>query len=450
MAQVASFRTEFKQLLTLMIPILMTQFSQAGLGLIDTIMAGQISAADLAAIAIGVGIWIPIMLLCASIVLATTPLIAEAMGAQKRQNISYIVRQSMWLSAGLGIFAFFILQLMPFMLSVFKVPADLQPKVSLFLRAIAFGMPAVCMYTSLRCYSEALGYPRPVTVISLLSLIVLIPLNYIFMYGIGPIPELGSAGAGFATAILQWLMLFTLAIYIAQSKTYQSDQLFTQWDRFNPIMAKRIMLLGIPIGLAVFFEVSVFSSGAIILSTLGDTIVAAHQIAISVTSQLFMIPMSLSIALTIRVGTYYGAKNWDAMKKVQHVGLVTAAFLSCITMLIIAIFKEHITALYTHDMRVAHITLSLLYFCISYQLLDALQVSAAGCLRGMQDTRSSMWVTLLSYWGISMPLSIYWIRYSGHGPEAIWLSLNIGLLVACVLLLSRLYITNQKITHQTS
>ncbi|SDC27210.1 MATE family efflux transporter [Acinetobacter boissieri] len=445
MTQAASFRTELKKLLALMIPILMTQFSQAGLGLIDTIMAGQISAADLAAIAIGVGIWIPIMLLSASIVIATTPLIAEAIGAKQRQNIAYIVRQSLWLSAGLGIFAFFVLQLMPFMLSTFKVPLDLQAKVSLFLRSIAFGMPAVCMYTSLRCYSEALGHPRPVTAISLLSLVVLVPLNYVFMYGMGPFPALGSAGGGFATAILQWLMLFTLAIYIAKSKTYHSDQLFTRWDKFNPVIAKKIIVLGVPIGLAVFFEVSVFSSGAIILSTLGDTVVAAHQIAISVTSQLFMIPMSLSIALTIRVGTYYGEKNWAAMKKVQHVGLVTATCSACITMLIIAIFKEHITALYTHDLRVAHITLSLLYFCISYQLLDALQVSAAGCLRGMQDTRSSMWVTLFSYWGISMPLSIYWIRYSTHGPEAIWFSLNIGLLIACILLLTRLYLTNKKV-----
>lgn len=448
MAQAANFRTELKKLLALMIPILMTQFSQAGLGLIDTIMAGQISAADLAAIAIGVGIWIPIMLLSASIVIATTPLIAEAIGAKQRKNVAYIVRQSIWLSAGLGICAFFILHLMPFMLPSFKVPIDLQPKVSLFLHTIAFGMPAVCMYTSLRCYSEALGHPRPITAISLLSLIVLVLLNYVFMYGIGPFSSLGSAGGGVATAILQWLMLFTLATYISKSKTYQHDQLFIYWDKFNPVIAKKIMILGIPIGLAVFFEVSIFSSGAIILSTLGDTVVAAHQIAISVTSQLFMIPLSLSIALTISIGTYYGEKNWIAMKEVQHVGLVTAICSACITMLIIAVFKEHITALYTDDSRVANITLSLLYFCISYQLLDALQVSAAGCLRGLQDTRSSMWVTLISYWGVSMPLSIYWVRYSNHGPEAIWLSLNIGLLVACVLLLSRLYLTNKKVIQQ--
>ena len=104
------------------------------------------------------------------------------------------------------------------------VPESLQPKASLFLHAIGFGMPAVTMYAALRGYSEAIGNPRPVTVISLLALVLLVPLNYIFMYGIGPVPALGSAGCGFATAILQWLMLMTLALYIFKNRAYQRTQ----------------------------------------------------------------------------------------------------------------------------------------------------------------------------------------------------------------------------------
>jgi MATE family multidrug resistance protein len=201
-----------------MIPILITQFAQAGLGLIDTIMAGHLSASDLAAIAVGVGIWIPVMLMFTGIVLATTPLVAEALGARQEHQIPHIVRQSLWVAGLLGILALLLLQFMPLLLPLFKVPVDLMPKASLFLHAVGFGMPAITLYTALRCYSEALGYPRPVTVISLLSLVVLVPLDYIFMYGIGPIPHLGSAGCGFATAILQWLMLATLAVYIWKAK----------------------------------------------------------------------------------------------------------------------------------------------------------------------------------------------------------------------------------------
>lgn len=448
MLKTPSTGVELKRLFSLMIPILITQFAQAGLGLIDTIMAGHLSASDLAAIAVGVGIWIPVMLMFTGIVLATTPLVAEALGARQEKQIPHIVRQSLWVAGLLGILALLLLQFMPLLLPLFKVPTDLMPKASLFLHAVGFGMPAITLYTALRCYSEALGYPRPVTVISLLSLVVLVPLDYIFMYGIGPIPHLGSAGCGFATAILQWLMLATLAVYIWKAKKYQTHKIFSHWEAFDKAIAKRIWNLGLPIGLAVFFEVSIFSTGAIILSPLGDTIIAAHQIAISVTSQLFMIPMSLAIALTIRVGTYYGEKNWEGLRKVQKLGLMTATGTACLTMSFIALFHNQIAALYTSDPAVTQVTVYLLFFCIAYQMMDAWQVSAAGCLRGMQDTQAPMWITLLAYWVVALPLSIYWIRYQQMGPQGIWIGLIVGLSVACVLLLGRLYRMNQRLKLQ--
>ncbi|MBL8322904.1 MAG: MATE family efflux transporter, partial [Acinetobacter sp.] len=194
-----------------MLPILVTQFAQAGFGLIDTVMAGHLSANDLAAIAVGVGLWIPIMLLFSGIMIAATPLVAEANGARAPEKIAVIARQSLWVALILGIIACLILQIAPLLLPVLGVPEALLPKASLFLHAIGFGMPAVTMYAALRGYSEALGFPRPVTAISLIALLLLIPLNFVFMYGLGPIPELGSAGCGFATAILQWLMFFALA-----------------------------------------------------------------------------------------------------------------------------------------------------------------------------------------------------------------------------------------------
>jgi len=443
-------RFEIKKLFQLMLPILVTQFAQAGLGLIDTIMAGHLSPTDLAAIAVGVGLWIPIMLLFSGIMIATTPLVAEANGALDFNNIPTIARQSLWVAFMLGILAMLVLQLMPFLLPLFGVPENLQPKAGLFLHAIGLGMPAVTMYAALRGYSEALGYPRPVTAISLLALLVLVPLNMIFMYGLGPIPALGSAGCGFATSILQWLMLIALAGYIYKGHAYRKTQVFSQWEKFNPVWAKRILKLGFPIGLAIFFEVSIFSTGAIILSPLGETVVAAHQIAISVTSQLFMIPMSLAIALTIRVGIYYGEKNWHAMRKVQHLGLITATVFAVLTMLVMWIFRSEIVAVYTRDLAVTHMALYLILFAIAYQLMDAWQVSAAGCLRGMQDTKGPMWITLLAYWVIAFPVGIYLARFTRMGAAGVWTGLIVGLSVACVLLLLRLYMNNKRLKLSTS
>lgn len=443
--RIIGLKGEFKHLLSLMLPILITQFAQAGLGLIDTIMAGQFSALDLAAIAVGVGIWIPVLLLFTGIILATTPLVAEATGAKNHAKTPHLVQQSLIMALGLGLIALLILQLTPSLLPLFKVPTELHAKAGLFLHAIGFGMPAACLYTSLRCYSEALGHPRPITVLSLLSLLVLIPLDWLFMYGIGPIPQLGSAGCGFATAILQWLMLFCLVGYICKAPQYQQHPIFKHWSGIDSSVIKKILALGLPIGLSVFFEVSIFSAASIILSPLGEIVIAAHQIALSVTSQLFMIPMSLAIALTIRVGTYYGQKDWNAVRQVQKVGLITATICACLTMGCIALFHNAIVELYTQNQDVGQIALYLLQFCIAYQLMDAWQVSAAGCLRGMQDTQVPMWITLIAYWVITLPLSIMWIRYLNKGPQYIWIGLIIGLSVACILLIYRLYTLNQRL-----
>jgi multidrug resistance protein, MATE family len=440
-------RFEIKQLFTLMLPILLTQFSQAGLGLIDTIMAGRISPTDLAAIAVGVGLWIPVMLLFSGIMIATTPLVAEAKGAKTPEAIATITRQSLWVALILGIVAGLVLQLMPMLLPILGVPENLLPKASLFLHAIGFGMPAVTMYAALRGYSEAIGHPRPVTAISLMSLVLLVPLNFIFMYGIGPVPALGSAGCGFATAILQWIMLFVLAGYILKAKAYQSTQPLTHFEALHKAWITRILKLGLPIGLAIFFEVSIFSTAAIILSPLGETIVAAHQIAISLTSQLFMIPMSLAIALTIRVGTYYGEKNWQAMQRVQVLGLITATLLALTIMLFLWIFRPEIVAIFTDNAAVTEVAMYLILFAIAYQLMDAWQISAAGCLRGMQDTKGPMWITMIAYWVVAFPVSIYLARFTNMGAAGVWLGLIIGLSVACVLLVTRLYMNNKRLNQ---
>ncbi|WP_171255109.1 MATE family efflux transporter [Acinetobacter sp. NCu2D-2] len=440
---------EIKKLFTLMIPILITQFAQAGFGLIDTIMAGHLSANDLAAIAVGVGLWVPIMVLFSGIMIATTPLVAEANGARTPEKIATITRQSLWVALFLGIIAALILQAMPLLLPVFGVPEALQSKAGLFLHAIGFGMPAVTMYAALRGYSEAIGYPRPVTALSLVALLVLIPLNFIFMYGMGPIPALGSAGCGFATAILQWLMLFALAAYIFKNNRYRATQPFTQWESLHSLWIRRILKLGLPIGLAIFFEVSIFSTAAIVLSPLGEITIAAHQIAISVTTQLFMIPMSLAIALTIRVGTYYGEKNWANMRKVQWVGLATATLLACMTMLLLFFFRYEIVALYTSDVFVTQIAVALVFYAIAYQLMDGWQVSAAGCLRGMQDTKAPMWITMIAYWVIAFPIGVYLSRFTEMGAAGVWIGLIVGLSVACVLLITRLYLNNKKLSQQS-
>ena len=231
MSTPSHFTFELKQLLHLMIPILVTQFAQAGFGLIDTIMAGQLSAADLAAVAVAVGIWMPVMLLCSGIMLATSPLIAAALGAKKTDEIPTISHQALWIALFLGLVGMMVLHVMPQFFHLLKVPENLHAKAGLFLHTIAFGIPAITLYTVLRCYVEALGHPRVVTTISLLALPILVPLNYVFMHGLFGLPAMGSAGCGVANAILQWLMLIVLFFYIKHAKSFAHVRLFERFEK---------------------------------------------------------------------------------------------------------------------------------------------------------------------------------------------------------------------------
>jgi len=146
---------------------------------------------------------------------------------------------------------------------------------------------------------------------------------------------------------------------------------------------------------------------------------------------------------------YYGEQNWHAMRQVQIVGLITATIFAAFTMTLIALARPYIVAIYTTDIDVIPVAMYLLWFAMAYQLMDAWQVSAAGCLRGMQDTQAPMWITLMAYWVIAFPIGLYLARYTSWGVAGVWLGLIIGLSIACVLLISRLYLNNKRLAKMT-
>lgn len=219
-------RQDLKQLFVLTFPILITQICQSGLALVDTLLAGQVSALDLSGVAIGAGIWMPTFLLAVGILLATTPLIGEAIGQQRLQKVPFITQQSLWLALIIGIIGFVAVNQLHYLFDWMKVPKDIQHIAQKFLFGISFGFPAVCLYTSLRCYTESLKHPTVVMVISLIGLILNVPLSYAFIHGVTLgetvlIPAMGGAGCGFASGIALWINLLMLVSYLTLSP--QSD-----------------------------------------------------------------------------------------------------------------------------------------------------------------------------------------------------------------------------------
>lgn len=442
----ASTRRELLQLVLLTGPILLSQFSQAAFGFIDTVMAGQVSALDLAAVALGSSIWLPLYLLTTGTLLASTPLIAEARGAGRPQDIPGITHQAAWLALLVTGTGFLIIRSVPPLFDLLAVSPPLREKTGLFLAAISWGMPAVGLFFVLRCYCEAQERPLPVTLISLAGLPLNVAANTLFIEGSATwpalawlnIPALGGPGCGWGTTTVLWSMTLALAAYVLLTPAFASTRLMRRQRAPSWPAIARIATLGLPIGLAIFFEVSSFASVAVLVSPLGETVVAGHQVALSVTSVLFMVPLSTAIALTIRSGEAWGAQDHDALRRICRTGLWTTTAIACVSAMFLLLARHGIAAGYSDDPAVQALAADLMLFAVAYQVVDALQVGAAGCLRGMQDTRSPMRLTLVAYWGVAIPFG--WLAGStntfGHawGPHGYWAGLVLGLTVAALLL----------------
>ena len=446
--------TDFKsyslRLGVLALPILVTQFCQAGLGVVDAIMAGKVSAVDLAAVAVGSGIWLPLFLLATGILIATTPLIGEAMGQNNQDKIPHITQQSLWTAVVIGVIGFIIVNLMPSFLSIMGVPANIQPIAAQYLHGVSFGFPAMAIYAVLRSYCEALGRPEPVTIISIIALLADIPLNYIFINGLFGMPQMGGAGCGVATAIVLWLSVILLASYTAFTtrKPFASTRFFVGFTAPNQDQITKLLKLGIPIGISIFFEASLFSLGAIIISPLGEIATASHQVALSVTGQLFMIPISVAMALTIMISNRFGEKNLLMLRHVQVTGLIWTILIALSCMLGIWLFRPQLAAAFTDNLEVRAQAIHLLIFALAYQLFDGWQVNVAGILRGMQDTTVPMWVTMFCYWVVALPLGIYLVRFTGVGAQGFWIALITGLVLASILLTLRLRFQQRRLQLQ--
>ncbi|NRF46227.1 MATE family efflux transporter [Pseudomonas stutzeri] len=435
-------RLELRTLFALALPMMIAQLASTAMGFVDTVMAGRVSPHDLAAVALGNSIWVPVYLLVSGITLATTPNVAQRFGAGHHAEIGPLVRQALWMGVGIGIGSALLMWNAKPVLHLMKVePALIDPTMA-YLRAVACGFPAMALYQVLRCFSDGLGHPRPSMVIGILGLLLNIPLNYVFIYGKLGMPALGGVGCGVSTAMVMLFMLTSMAIWVKRAPAYQASQLFSHFEGPRWPMLRRLLSVGVPIGIAVFAEASIFSVIALLIGALGATVVAGHQIALNFTSLIFMIPLSLGMAVTVRIGQELGRSAPRDARFVAGVGIAAALVYACFSASVMLLFSEQIARIYTPDPAVIAVAASLFFYAALFQFSDVVQVTAAGALRGYQDTRMTMVYTLFAYWGIGLPVG-YLLGLTdklgpASGPSGLWQGLIAGLSCAALLLSVRL------------
>jgi MATE family multidrug resistance protein len=435
-------RTEVRAQLLLALPILGGQLAQTANGFVDTVMAGRVSAIDLAAVAVGASIWVPAYLFMTGILMSATPILARTLGAQEYHRVNPIAQQSLWLALLIGAAMALLLRSIAPVLTWMEVDEQIRPLVSGYLNALSWGMPGAALFLALRSYTEAMSHTRPVLWISVIGLLINIPTNYVLIYGKLGFPALGGVGCGWATAIVMWSMAAMMAFYIARHPSYGSARLNLKKLIVEPATIIYIARLGLPVGLTIFFEVSIFSVIALLISTLGPTIVAGHQIALNFASLIFMIPLSLALAVTVRVGLARGEASAAGARLAIHCAMLMAIIVGVSAAILLFALRHHVPLLYTTNIDVQMLASQLLLFAALYQISDAWQVTANGALRGYEDTAAPMLITLFAYWGLGLPigylLGLTDLIRPAMGPEGFWIGLLCGLTVAAIMLSLRL------------
>jgi MATE family multidrug resistance protein len=435
-------RTELRSLLILAAPIMIAQLANTAMGFVDTVMAGRVSPRDLAAVALGNSLWIPVFLLMTGILLATTPKVAQRFGGGLHNEIGPLVRQALWLALLVGCAGGLLLWHAQIVLEIMGVEPQLIEPTMGYLRAVACGLPAAALYQVLRCYSDGLGLTRPSMMLGLLGLLINIPANYIFIYGKLGVPAMGGVGCGWATAIVMWSMLLGMLWWVSRAPGYRANQVFSQFDWPKWTVVKRLLSVGMPIGIAIFAEASIFCVIALLIGAMGATVVAGHQIALNFSSMVFMIPYALGMAVTVRVGQALGRGEPRQARYAAGVGMLVGLAYACISASTMFLSREYIARVYTNDMAVIAVASSLIIFAALFQFSDAIQVTAAGALRGYQDTRVTMLLTLFAYWGIGLPvgysLGLTDLWGPASGPRGLWQGLIVGLTCAAIMLGIRL------------
>lgn len=432
-----------RRIIKIMLPVLATQISIIGMNFFDATMSGHAGAVQLAGTSIGGSLMMPIIASSTGILMAATPIIAHLIGKDERQNIGSIIRAGLVLAFSIE---FILLATYYLFIDLILVFLNLEPEVAhiakYYILALILGLSGGLVTFPLRSLTDTVASTAVSMKIYLLALPINALLNYCFIFGNFGAPKLGGIGAGVATAITYYILLAIFLIIVWRNKHLQDIKILPGKISFTDL--KEYLAIGIPNGLGIFMEASLFGFIIIFISKFGTNFIAAHQAAMSFSSVLYMFPLSYSMALTIIVGIEVGAKRYREAKRYAHLGLMIS-FLGALCLIIAVYFnRDFIAGLYATDTLLLNYIQLFLIYTVLWQLFDAIACPIQGILRGYKDVKTAFYVSMLAYWGICLPLGLVLDYYFNQGAYAYWQGMVTGILVSAILLYARLRYIEKK------
>ncbi len=436
-------RAEVAALWQLAWPILIGQLATVGMSVADVAMAGNASAQDLAGVSLGASIWSMVIITLMGVMMSVSPIVAHHVGAEDFHLVPHVVRQALWKALGLGMLAIAVANLASLVFDLLQLDPPVRELAKNFVHITSLALPAFACYRVLYGYSTSLNQTKPLMMIALAALGLNVLLNWLLIYGHMGLPRLGGLGCAWATMLCVWFNLACLLWWMRRSPAYRSTWPFTHIEAPHWPEIRSLLKLGLPIGVTYFAESSAFSLIALLVAKFGTTQVAAHQIALNFASLMFMLPLSLGVALLTRVGQSLGAGDSQQARFRSWVGVATALVLACASAAFMALCSQQIAGAYTSDAAVAALAAHLLIFAAIFQLSDATQVATSCAIRGYKVTRAPMVIHLAAFWGFALPLGcalglapqwLPWRPAQAMGASGFWIALIVGLTIAALAL----------------
>ncbi len=442
---------EARALLKLALPLIAMQLAQIGSLTADIIMVGALGKEAIAATGIGAVLFYLTWLIGYGPVAAVSPMVAQILGAHPndRARVRAAVRMGLWavalLSLPLMAFLIWAKPILIFLGQDPKIAAVAEP----WVHAVALGLPFSLGFGVLRGFATAIGRQNAVLVIAIAVVVFNIAANYVLIYGHFGAPALGVQGSGIASALAFALSFFAMLGVVLMSPAFRKYHLLHRFTRPDWAKFKEVFRLGGPIGMGMVFEAMLFNSATLIMGTFGAASVAAHQIALNIASVTFMVPLGLSLAATVRVGLFVGARNAEGVRRAGHTAIIIGGGFMLLCAIMIALFPKALVGVYistsdTSNADVVQLAAVFLYVAALFQIFDALQVTAQMSLRGLKDAQVPMWIAGLSYWLIGFTLSFtlaYWAGMQGLG---VWIGLAAGLAAAATGMVWRFEIISRR------
>ncbi len=454
MVNLAKYTSEFKYNWQLAAPVMLGMLGHTFVSFIDNIMVGQLGTAELAAVSLGNSFMFIAMSLGIGFSTAITPLIAEADAAENFDKAKATFKHGLFLCTTLGILMFLMVFFSKPLLYLMKQPNEVVELAIPYLNLVAFSLIPLIVFQAFKQFSDGMSmtrYPMYATIIANVANVIL---NYLLIFGKFGFPEMGIVGAAYGTLLSRFVMVLYLWWLLTQKE--RTKRLVTNIKFFvlDKLMLKKIISLGAPSAMQMFFEVAIFTAAIWLSGLLGKNPQAANQIALNLSSMTFMVAMGLSVAAMIRVGNQKGLQNYIELRRIAFsiffLGVILAVGFAIIFFSFHKILPNVYVDLndaqnYTDNMEVIKIASTLLIAAAFFQISDSIQVMVLGALRGLQDVAIPTLITFIAYWLIGFPVSYFLGKEEMYGSFGIWLGLLAGLTSASILLFLRFNYLTQKL-----